>query len=370
VSREGPPGSARLELAAGVALLRAEDAVLDAMLNGWSKQQRGGRRLTAKTIERRARDVRAFVRFSGEYPWRWTAVHMDEWTAHAMSELRHAPSTIRGRQTSIRIFCDFITSAHYQWARECEERFGTHPVQVCHEWNTAVHLEDYEGRPGRRPLTRDEIQALFDHADAQVEVAARSGRKGALAAYRDATIFKVIYGWGLRCGEACKLDRTDFYRNPMAPELGRFGVLHVRYGKASRGSGPRRRPVVSVMPWAVEAVEDYLINIRGRFGMTDHPALWVTERGRRLQPRDVEDRFARYRDELGLDRDLSPHCLRHSYVSHQIEDGTDPDFVRQQVGHRYRSTTGLYTTVSSDFMNTMMRKALDRAFQSPDEEAQ
>ncbi|WP_405494542.1 hypothetical protein [Nocardia sp. NBC_00511] len=133
---------------------------------------------------------------------------------------RLAPSTIRGYQTAIRLFCDFITSPHYRWAAECEERFGTHPVQICHEWNTAVHLEDYEGLPERRPMTRNEIQTLLDYADDQVDRAVRHGRKGALAAYRDATVFKTIYGWGLRATETSRIDTYDFYRNPEVPELG------------------------------------------------------------------------------------------------------------------------------------------------------
>ncbi|MDB4872870.1 MAG: integrase [Gemmatimonadales bacterium] len=74
---------------------------------------------------------------------------------------------------------------------------GARPVQVCHEWNTAVHVADYEGRPERRPLTRVELQAFFDAADDRVEEAAASRRKGWLAAFRDATLFKVVYGWGL-----------------------------------------------------------------------------------------------------------------------------------------------------------------------------
>lgn len=132
-------------------------------------------------------------------------------------------------------------------------------------------------------MTREECQALFDYADEQVERAIRLGRKGALTAYRDATVLKVIYAWGLRCNEASKLDRVDWYRNPQAPELGKYGMLHVRWGKSSRGSAPRRRMVASVMPWAVEAVEDYLTNIRPRFRAADHPAMWVTERGGRHQ---------------------------------------------------------------------------------------
>ncbi|MEU7330162.1 tyrosine-type recombinase/integrase [Streptomyces parvus] len=81
----------------------------------------------------------------------------------------------------------------------------------------------------------------------------------------------------------------------------------------------------------------------------------------RLQSREIEERFAEYREALGLDSDLVPHCLRHSHVTHQIEDGADPAFVQRQVRHRYASTTALYTGVSGDFMNTMMRKVLDKA---------
>jgi len=357
-----PPGSARLELVDGLTLLHAEEAVLDAMLRGWEAQQRGGRRLLQATLDDRSSLVRRLVEFANEYPWNWTAAQVDEWMLHLISERRLAESTIRNYQGAIRLFCEYITSPHYHWAQECEARFGTHPVQVCHEWNTTAHLTDYEGRPGRRPMTREECQALFDHADDQVERAIRLGRKGALTAYRDATVFKTIYAWGLRCTETSRLDRTDWYRNPEAPELGSFGMLNVRWGKRSRGSPPKRRMVATVMPWAVESVEDYLVNVRPRFGHPDLPAMWLTERGGRLRAGDIEDRFAQYRDALGLDADLSPHCLRHSYVTHLVENGTDPKFVQEQVGHRFASTTAIYTGVGGDFMNTMMRGALDQAF--------
>ncbi len=362
--RDGePPGSARLELLDGVALLHAEDAVLEAMLAGWAKQQRGGRRLLQSTIDARMNRVRRLAEFTNEYPWQWTASHMDEWMAHLVGERRLEKSTILNYQGSIRLFCDYITSPHYRWNEECETRFSTHPIQICHEWNTTAHLTDYEGRPGRRPLTREECQILFDYADEQVERAVRLKRKGALTAYRDATVLKVIYAWGLRCNETSRLDRSDWYRNPKAPELGKLGMVHVRYGKRSRGSPPKRRMVATVMPWAAEAVEDYLLNVRPRFGFEDHPAMWVTERGGRLRPREIEERFATYRDALGMDPDLTPHCLRHSHVTHLVEDGTDPKFVQEQVGHRFASTTAIYTNVSGDFMNTMLRRHLDRGLQ-------
>ena len=63
-----PAGSARLELVAGVALLHEDDAVVEAMLQGWARQQLGGRGLTAQTVARRTAVVRRFLAYTNEYP--------------------------------------------------------------------------------------------------------------------------------------------------------------------------------------------------------------------------------------------------------------------------------------------------------------
>jgi site-specific recombinase XerD len=52
---------------------------------------------------------------------------------------------------------------------------------------------------------------------------------------------------------------------------------------------------------------------------------------------------------------------RHSYVTHLTEDGADRRFVQEQAGHRYEASTAIYTHVSGDFMNTMLRRALSPA---------
>lgn len=122
---------------------------------------------------------------------------MDEWTLTLTAEHHLAPATGCGYQTELRLFSEFLTDARYGWAAACEEKFGTFPVPICHEWNTIAHLNEYEGSPQARPFTREELQRFLDYADDQVDRAARAKRKGALAAYRDATLFKVIYGWGL-----------------------------------------------------------------------------------------------------------------------------------------------------------------------------
>lgn len=363
----GLAGAAGAEVVDGVRQLRPEDAMVEAMLRGWRAQQ-SARGLRADTIAYRERLARRFLGFTNEFPWQWGPAHVDEWMLTLTAESHLAPSTIRGYQSDLRLFSEFLTDARYGWAAACEEAFGTFPVPICHEWNTIAHLNDYEGNPEARPLSRVEMQRFLDYADDQVERAARSHRKGALAAYRDATLFKVIYGWGLRRTETSKLDLSDWGRNPAAPEFGRYGMLHVRYGKAVRGQPPRRRNVASVMGWAVDAVTDYVENIRPRFGVVDHPALWVTERGGRIKPAEINARFVAYRDALGLPRELSPHSLRHSYVTHLTEDGIDRRFLQEQVGHRCDTSTAIYTHVSGDFMNTALRKALGPALNDAPEQ--
>ena len=350
-------GAAHLHVVQGAALLHPEDRVFEAMLEGWRTQQTS-RYLNAMTVRQRDAQVRRFQRWANEYPWAWKAADVEEWTTAAISERHLAHSTVAGYHTTLRLFMEFICDARYGWAEECEARFGTHPVQICHEWNTVAHLAEDEGRPGNRPLSREELQLLFDYADERVARVRASGRKGWLAAFRDATLFKVAYAWGLRRREVSMLERCDLGRNPKAPEFADLGAITVRWGKASRGGPPRRRRVLTVWPWSVAVVEQYLAEVLPLYGAA-HGGLWPTERGGRVDGCNIDAIFARLRTEVGLPAELGPHCLRHSYVTHLLEDGWDPLFVQQQVGHTWASTTAVYTGVSSDYKNQVLRQKLD-----------
>ncbi len=189
-------GAAHLILRSNVTPLHPEEALFEAMLEGWSVQQRS-RRLAQGTIEDRLRLIRRFAQFTNEFPWQWTPRDVEDWTVSLISGNRPmSHSTVRTYQQGLAMFLDYLCDARYGWQLECESRFGTYPVQVCHEWNTRQHLADYEGRPGNRPFTREELQTFFDYADEQVERVRKEGRKGWVAAFRDATLFKVAYAWG------------------------------------------------------------------------------------------------------------------------------------------------------------------------------
>lgn len=358
------PGTARLVLVAGATLLHPEESVFEAMLEGWQRQQQS-RLLRASTINNRAGTVRAFASFTNEYPWQWTPSDVEEWSNHLL-ENGGAHSTLRNYHQLLALFMTYLTSPSYGWATECEERFGTHPVQICHEWNTAAHRSELEARPESRPFTRDELQAFLDHADERATLARSRGRKGWLTAFRDAALFKTIYAWGLRRTEAAMLDVTDFLSNASVPGFGDYGKLSVRFGKATRGSTPRRRTVLTVMDWSAEVIAEYIEEIRPLYQHHDS-ALWPTERRRRISPGYINARFTEYRAELGLPPELHPHCLRHAYVTHLTEDGFDSLFVQQQVGHQWASTTAIYTGVTTDYKNQVLKRALARAFDASDD---
>jgi integrase/recombinase XerD len=98
------------------------------------------------------------------------------------------------------MFMDFVTDARYGRLALCVERFGRPPAQILHEWNSVAHVAEFEGQPGRRPLTYDEVQALFDAADGRIEDKRSPGRKGALTAMRDSPLLKAFYAYGLFSG--------------------------------------------------------------------------------------------------------------------------------------------------------------------------
>ncbi|WP_017200541.1 site-specific integrase [Arthrobacter sp. M2012083] len=284
------------------------------------------RNLAFGTIEGRERLVTRFQESTNEYPWQWTPAHVDEFFGDLRSMKHSAQSTIRSYQAALRAFCSYVASPDYGWGRVCEQYFGSHPSQVCFDWNTAVHAQTNESNPKRRPFTRQELQAFFDRADDEVDRIATLGRKGWLPAYRDAVLFKVAYSWGLRRNEVRHLQTVDFARNPHAREFGKYGVLQVRYGKAMKGSPPKRRSVLTVFDWSTEIVADWLE--RGHPHMTDGLDLFPSERGTLVSETALNRRFNRYCEDLGLSPGLDIHSLRRSYVTHLIESGMDALFVQ------------------------------------------
>lgn len=354
------PGSAHLVLARNVIHLDPAPAVFDAMKEGWARQQ-SARFLKSSTIDPRVRLIERLEEFTGQYPWQWTPADGEAFISHLRSGSKPIHmSTARTYEVTIGLFLEYLLDARYGWVHACSERFGEVPQQVFHEGNSVLHTVEYEGDPRRRPLDYDEIQALFDAADARPGKIRGQGRKGALCALRDAAVLKTIYAYGTRRTESSRLDLVDLRRNRKAPQFRGYGSAMVRFGKSQKGSPPKRRTVLTVpeMDWCVDVLDQWVTEIRPQFSPGRHPALWVTERCGRLSPRSINEAFVAARKDAGLDEDLDLHCLRHSYITHLTEFGYPARFVQEQVGHSHASTTAIYMGVSNEYRNKLLEASL------------
>jgi hypothetical protein len=141
-----------------VSLLRADEAVLNAMVDGWRAQMLA-RGLAVSTITARCSLIGRFVEFTNEYPWRWRPLDLDQFLADLRS--RETPielSTLRSYSNAISMFCSYVSDGRYGWVAFCEKQFGDVPSQICFEWNTPRHTTD-DAVPTKRCMLHSQ-QAL------------------------------------------------------------------------------------------------------------------------------------------------------------------------------------------------------------------
>ena len=162
---------------------------------------------------------------------------------------------------------------------------------------------------------------------------------------RDLAILEVLYAGGIRVSELCGLNLTDLDRAR--------GVVRV-FGK-----GGKERTVPLGSP-AWRAVEDWL-RWRGRLARDAADAVFVGDRGARIDPRVVRRTVHAALAGVPGAADLGPHGLRHAMATHLLEGGADLRSVQEILGHASLSTTQLYTHVTNERLRTAFRQAHPRA---------
>ena len=155
----------------------------------------------------------------------------------------------------------------------------------------------------------------------------------------------LLYGCGLRISEALGLKRGD------AP-IGATDAIRVV------GKGGRER-VVPVLPAVRRAVETYIELVP--FALEPDEPLFRGARGGPLSPRIVQLAIARLRGALGLEASVTPHALRHSFATHLLGRGGDLRTIQELLGHASLSTTQIYTSVDTERLLDVYRKAHPRA---------
>ncbi len=180
-------------------------------------------------------------------------------------------------------------------------------------------------------------------ADATLDLApslARAGWEGK----RSLAILTLLYGAGLRIGEALSLTRGAA---PLQP-----GTITIT------GKGNKAR-MVPILPAVAAAIGDYLAACPHE--LTRDAPLFVGTRGAALGPRQVQKQMAMLRTMLGLDARATPHALRHSFATHLLGEGADLRSIQELLGHASLSTTQRYTAVDAARLTAVYDKAHPRA---------
>lgn len=162
-------------------------------------------------------------------------------------------------------------------------------------------------------------------------------------AARDVALFTLLYGAGLRLGEALALKRRDRPR----------GEAMVITGKGNK------QRVVPILPVIAEAVDDYLKRVPHPAGPDD--PLFLGARGGPLNPGVVQRQMRRLRMLMGLPDTATPHALRHSFATHLLAGGGDLRTIQELLGHSSLSTTQRYTKVDAGRLERVYRDAHPRA---------
>lgn len=156
---------------------------------------------------------------------------------------------------------------------------------------------------------------------------------------RDKAIFEFIYATGVRCSElvGIKLNDIDFVNK----------VVKV-FGK-----GAKER-IALFGNKAKKAVIDYIKNERCNLVKQQDPeSLFLNVFGKKLSQRSVQRIFEMFRKFLKVNRNLTPHKVRHSFATHLLNQGVDLRVIQELLGHKNLGTTEIYTQVSSSELAKM-----------------
>ncbi|MFA5040514.1 MAG: tyrosine recombinase XerC [Bdellovibrionales bacterium] len=299
--------------------------VLDALSSwrGWLKDEK---RVAVKTVESYSFDIQNLFHFltahcGGQITLKMlaslTLTDFRAWLAHNAAENIGAASRARA-VAGVRNFFRYL------------DRSGQ-----MH--NPAIDLLKMPKASRRlpRPVSEKEAKDI-------VSLAADADKEDWIG-LRDEALFTVLYGVGLRIGEALSLTRADLANRERITVTG-------------KGSKQRNVPL---LPIVRATVEKYLAACP--YALKDTAPVFIGARGERLNPAIAQRSLRSLRRQLGLPDSVTPHALRHSFATHLLASGADLRSLQELLGHSSLSTTQLYTKVDAQQLSSVYRAAHPRA---------
>ena len=229
-----------------------------------------------------------------------------------------SPATVTRCTASIKSFYNFMTKSGYM---------KTNPAKSV----AAMKVE----RKYPQILTSKEVELFLDQPKCVDE-------KG----FRDHAMLELLYATGIRVSELIGLDVGDV----------NLSVGFVR----CRNKGKERS--IPLYHGAVKALQDYIFNIRPRLvNSEEETALFVNMNGERMSRQGFWKIIKYYQEKAEINKEITPHTLRHSFAVHLLENGADLRSIQEMLGHADISSTQIYTQVINKQLKDVYTKAHPRA---------
>lgn len=275
----------------------------------------------ANTISSYMRDIRQFADWLHIHEdldvVEATQVNISDYLAHLEQDGRSS-ATISRNLASLKNFYSYVVSSGF---------LENTPV-------VDIHVERGEKKLPQI-LTGREIELLL----AQPVCVDAKG-------YRDKAMLEVMYATGIRVTELIELDVDDVNLD--------LGII--------KCSGPKKSRAIPLYPAALKALSTYLKDVRASMLATpDEPALFVNVGGVRMSRQGFWKILKHYQETARIDKEITPHTLRHSFAVHLLENGADLGSLQELMGHSDISSTQLYTHMVNHKLRSVYEKCHPKA---------
>ena len=164
--------------------------------------------------------------------------------------------------------------------------------------------------------------------------------------YRDKAMLELLYATGIRVSELIDLNADDISLSA--------GVVRIQ------GRGKER--FIPMYPKAITALQDYMELVRPQMIATpEEPSLFVNVSGDRMSRQGFWKLIKHYQKKAKIDKEITPHTLRHSFAAHLLENGADIHAIQEMLGHADISSTQVYSQLVKKQLKEMYIKAHPRA---------
>ena len=164
--------------------------------------------------------------------------------------------------------------------------------------------------------------------------------------YRDKAMLELLYATGIRVTELIDLKITD---------------VNLEAGVIRCASREKER-LIPMYPAAVKALSDYITLVRPQMILNpSEQTLFVNVGGEHMSRQGFWKIIKHYQRKAGIEKDITPHTLRHSFAAHLLENGADIHAIQEMLGHRDISSTNIYSQLVNKQLKDVYNKAHPRA---------